>query len=449
MSRSPRASLWQPRSLQVLVHLESILLSIVMFASFSPLTPRPRQLRSLPPGFIRLGEFPFPIVISVGAILCITVLGVMGRRLPRGIALKILYTLLGFGLSWLAILLGGRGLVIFPPLLLIVVIRGCLLFSWPGRLTVAAGAFSSFVLMQSMALMLLKPLGVGLAELGRMPRRPISPEAAERLFQTRLNASFNATLLFALVLGFVLLMVGTLLNEKRSRDRLAQANQKLRRYALLAEDQATLQERNRIAREMHDSVGHSLTAQSIQLENVALLLRKDLDQAETRLQQARQLGKEALRNVRQSVATLRSHPLQGKTLTTALQQLIDEFQRNTQIEIALRGEFERNGELQPPSAVLDLPSEIKTALYRVVQEGLTNITKHSQATTVVLDLRATATGLQLLLSDNGVGFDPSLNTTGFGLQSMAERVRAIGGTFQLTSQPGEGSQVQVDIPLMH
>jgi signal transduction histidine kinase len=444
--------------LKVLAQLEWILLAIALLASFSPagrLRPPLRTLGvpqnpPLPPGFIQLQGAPFPIVLSVGAIACLVILGLMGQRLPdRPPWLKLLYTLAGFMLSWLTLLLGGRGATVFPPLLLIVVIRGCLLFPQLGRWAVALLAFGSFVLMQSLAVMRLKPLGIELMRLPRLPGpRRLPPEIIDGLLW---NAALNASLLFGLVLTFVLLTVGTLLNEKESRDRLALANQQLRRYALLAEDQATLQERNRIAREMHDSVGHSLTAQSIQLENVARLLHNDPHQAEKRLQQARQLGKEALQNVRHSVASLRSHPLQGKPLITALQELAAEFHRNTHIEIQLQDELtsgssEFQASQAPSAPVPSLPLEIETALYRIVQEGLTNITKHAQATCVQLSLRRTPERLCLELSDNGVGFDPSQNTTGFGLQGMAERIRAVGGTFRLKSQAGAGSQIAFEIP---
>lgn len=120
-----------------------------------------------------------------------------------------------------------------------------------------------------------------------------------------LNLTLNAALLFGLVLVFVLLLVNALLAERQSRQKLAIANEQLQQYALRIEDQTKLQERNRIARKIHDSVGHSLTAQSIQLENALMFLQSNRDKAQAFLKEAPRLGTDALREVRQSIATLR------------------------------------------------------------------------------------------------------------------------------------------------
>jgi signal transduction histidine kinase len=272
------------------------------------------------------------------------------------------------------------------------------------------------------------------------PERLTSPRlprhwSAEQAQAAVLNLTINSALMFGLVLTFVLLMVGTILAERQSRDRLALANDRLRRYALLAENQATLQERTRIAREIHDSVGHTLTAQSIQLENVAMWVAQDLSRATDHLQKARALGKEALKNVRQSVAALRQHPLLGQSLPKALEKLTGEFERTTSIQILSKVQLQQS-----------LPTEQAIALYRIVQEAMTNIAKHSHATQVQLQLTEHATELELSVEDNGQGFDPTVNTTGFGLQSMRERTEALGGTFQILSQLTQGCRVQLTLP---
>lgn len=141
--------------------------------------------------------------------------------------------------------------------------------------------------------------------------------------------AFNSALLFGLVLAFILLLVGAVLAEHESKAKLVAANRRLRTYALQIENQATLQERNRIAREIHDSVGHYLTAQSIQLENTAVFLTKEPNKAANHLTKARQLGKEALANIRASVATLRTNPLQERSLYEILNQLISDFKLHT------------------------------------------------------------------------------------------------------------------------
>jgi signal transduction histidine kinase len=160
-----------------------------------------------------------------------------------------------------------------------------------------------------------------------------------------------------------------------TREKLATANYRLRQYALTIESQAALQERNRIAREIHDSVGHCLTAQSIQLENVAVFLSQDTEKAKHYLEKARQLGKEALQNVRSSVAALRNDSWQGRSLDSAVKEMSQKFVQTT--DISLQSQI---------SLSTSVPLEMATALYRTIQEALTNIAKHSQATQVLLKL---------------------------------------------------------------
>ena len=92
-------------------------------------------------------------------------------------------------------------------------------------------------------------------------------------------------------------------------------------------------------------------------------------------------------------------------------------------------------------------TEISTALYRIIQESLTNIYKHSAATQVSIDLRENPEAIQLQINDNGQGFNPERNTTGFGLRGMRERTVALGGQFFLASQSGKGCRITVLIPL--
>ncbi|MDJ0616962.1 MAG: sensor histidine kinase [Calothrix sp. MO_192.B10] len=430
--------IWKKHPFRLLFYLELTLLGISLLAAFSPLFPHRFHLQNPPniPDILTPITLPSlgirfrPIVIPI-----IAALAALGLRLPFGSRFaQVMYTSLGFGLSWLAVLLGGRGERVFPSLLLVVVIRACLMFPWKGRILVAIAAYGSFLMMLFMSFIGMTPFGIPLGR--RLPR--LLRRMPDELVQPFLiNLKLNSALLFALVLMFVLLLVGTLLAEKQSRQQLSLANRRLREYALLIENQATLQERNRIAREIHDSVGHSLTAQSIQLENVAMLLDdQDVEQATQHLQKARQLGKEALQNVRQSVATLRNHPLGGQPLTVALTKLVQECEKTNGIQI--------NSEI---NLSYPLSTEISTAIYRVIQEALTNISKHSHADKVRLILKEKTTGILVSIKDNGQGFNPQENTTGFGLQGMRERIEVLGGHLDLTSQPGKGCKIQFEIPL--
>jgi signal transduction histidine kinase len=350
-------------------------------------------------------------------IISLITFGLMGLSLPTNNRItKIIYT---FGEICLLLTTGfssGRTTRLFPFLYIILVIRSCLIFQLPGRLLVT---FISFILFLSTLT-------------NRASNLSLSPQAQERFWFFTLSL----ILLFGLSLVFVLLLMNTVLSERQSRENLAIANAKLRQYALKIENQATLEERNRIAREIHDSLGHSLTALNLQLETAVKLFPSNPTKAQTFLARAKELGSKALQDVRQSVSTMRSHPLQEKSLAEAISILVEDFHRS-------------NGILPSYQISLEypLPLEVNTAIYRIIQESFTNISKYAQATAVNLVLTTANGNLQLIIQDNGRGFNPQQNTTGFGLQSMRDRTLGLGGELQINSGDGAGCQIIVDLPL--
>ena len=200
-------------------------------------------------------------------------------------------------------------------------------------------------------------------------------------------------------------------------------------------EMTTLEERNRIARDIHDSLGHALVALNIQIEAALTLWDLDREQSYASLKEAKQLGASALTAVRASVADIRADALQGQLLEQALETLLQEFQQRTQIT---------------PITEIDLSTpfsnEINIAVYRIIQEGLTNICKHAQATTVHLTLKATPSELQLLLADDGGGFCLEPEHSGFGLQGMKERAAFLGGQVDIQSSSGQGCCVVASFP---
>ena len=208
-------------------------------------------------------------------------------------------------------------------------------------------------------------------------------------------------------------------------------------------EMTTLEERNRIARDIHDSLGHALVALNIQIEAALALWNSDTKQAYTSLQEAKQLGSDALNAVRNSVAEIRADALQGQLLEQALASLLQEFEQTSQIT---------------PTVSIDLswpfPNAVNIAVYRTVQEGLTNICKYAKATEVLLEIQTTATGLQLRLEDNGGGFCQSSQKSGFesgfesgfGLRGMKERAAVLGGQVDVLSTPGQGCRVVASFP---
>ncbi|OUL21031.1 two-component sensor histidine kinase [Nostoc sp. RF31YmG] len=390
---------FQNHPFRFLLYLEWILLAI---ATISAVMPYPS------PKF----SSRFPEIATASLII----FGLMGLRLPTSNKItKIIYTASEVLLILITGFVGGRASRLFPFIYIILVTRSCLIFNLPGRLVVT---FISFILF----LLTLQQ---------RLHNFPISPQAQER-FQF---FTLSLALLFGLSLIFVLLLMNTVLSERQSREELAIANEKLRQYALRIENQATLEERNRIAREIHDSLGHSLTALNLQLETALKLSQSNPNKAQSFLVRAKELGSKALQDVRQSISTMRSHPLQEQSLEQAVQGLLEDFQH-------------ANG--FSPICIINLeeslPNELKIAIYRIIQESLTNISKYAQATEVRIEIEKTPRSLRLSIQDNGKGFDFKQNTTGFGLQSMRDRTLAIGGVFNILSAPGYGCKITVDIP---
>lgn len=362
--------------------------------------------------------------VELGLILGLTI---MGLHLPQRWLSKLSYTVLELGGLLLLMLQPERLSAMTPlsPLLgMVVVIRSCQRLQGWWRVAVA------------MVVFLLHAMGV-LTQW----EMPLSPLIFQRLGMQptdwQMNAiKVNLIIFFGLVLLFVLLLVNALLSVYRSQQELAIAHEQLRAYAAKIENQATLQERNRIAREIHDSLGHTLTAQTILLENALLFLPPKAERAKEYLTTATESAYQALREVSKSVATLRTQSLQDAPLSQTIPALVK--------DICQPANIVPDYLIELPDA---LPEDTSLALYRIVQEALTNTVKHSQAQLVQVRLVAKSRCLHLQVLDNGKGFDPSKNTSGFGLRGLRERATALGGTCQIGSAPGAGCRISVMLPL--
>lgn len=363
---------------------------------------------------------PFqPSWFVFGRVVAIVLVGILGLRLPvEHLKTKILYISACFSLLLFASFQDGLSPRSIFLSLLVLVIRSCLMFNWVGQLMTLS---ISLIIYSTLLL-----------------SRPI---AAIKL--ALWDWRFSNILMFGLTLVFALMLINALLSERQSRSQLetahrelAETHAQLRQYALRIEDQATLQERNRIAREIHDGLGHTLAAQTIQINNALLYWQSDRNQSVTFLKQAKQLGSEAFLEVRKSISLLRSTPLQGQSLEGALNKLLTDFQNTTTIPITSHIQGSRH-----------LPSDVSTALFRITQESLTNISKHAQATLITVTLQHDQM-IHLSIEDNGNGFDPTQNTTGFGLQGMQERAIALGGQLQVHSQFGKGCTIVVTLPVL-
>lgn len=363
------------------------------------------------------------------ALLPLLAFGLMGLYLPQN-RQKVLQLCHALGQIFLILLLsattanGGR---IFPVVYLIMVIRSCLMFALFGRLLMAGLAFVLFA----------TGLQIRLRSLALISQT-LSPPARRHLGRVVLGLHLNFIVLFGLSLLLVVLLINALLTERQSQARLQQANETLRQSAQEIEKLAMDQERSRIARDIHDALGHSLTALNIQLESALKLAERDPGRSHQFLKAAKQLGTQALQDVRHSVAALRQDPLAGATLEKAIARLLQDLEKDSSITT-----------VQTFSLAQPLPANLKVILYRIVQEGLTNIVKHAEASHVALQLVSSTAVVTLTLEDNGNGFDPEKAGTGFGLQSMRDRTQSAGGTFIIVSpaQLGRGTRIQIALPV--
>ncbi|MBX9259315.1 sensor histidine kinase [Desmonostoc muscorum CCALA 125] len=403
-----------------LLYLEWILLAITALIAVIP--PPVRRFRPKRTDVSICSTFPDLSICNLLpelSIYSLIIFALMGLWLPKNnLKSKLIYTFIQILLILLIGLFGERFARLFPFLYIILVTRSCLIFNLPGRLFITSLSFTLFLLTTQLKYQLFSFQS--------------SPQAQERFRFFSLNWS----LVFGLSLVFVLLMMNAVLSERHSREKLAIANEKLRQYAMRIENQATLEERNRIAREIHDSLGHSLTALNLQLETALKLWPSNPIKAETFLATAKELGSKALKDVRQSVSTMRSNPLQEQSLERAIAGLAEDFHRSNGILPIYQINLEYS-----------LPPEINTAIYRITQESLTNISKYASATEVKIELTTIRSNLRLIIQDNGRGFDIRQNTTGFGLHSMRDRTLALGGEFNINSTPGSGCKIIVNIPL--
>ncbi len=356
--------------------------------------------------------------IPVVHLLILLTLLVMGLALHKvKPSLAYLYTALQMGLILLGTTLGY--LHILPTLYLIVMIRSCFLFQPPGRFIVAGLSFIFFAIHQVQYLMTIMPL--------RLPMLN-----AQRIWMHQ----FAEFLMFGLSLVLVSRLVSTLIAERRTQEKLAQAHNQLRQYSLQIEELAAVQERNRIAREIHDSLGHALTNLNVQIQAVLKLWQHNPQEAHLFLEQAQQLGTMAMQEVRQSVSTLRADQQEEPPLQEAIATLLQEFRQCTGIPIT-----------SSTHLTTSLSPQVTRTLFRLTQEALTNICKHAQATTAHLELKADLDKVYLAIADNGQGFSYHQNASGYGLQGMEERVAAMNGDFHLETAPGQGCQITVSLPL--
>jgi two-component system NarL family sensor kinase len=201
-----------------------------------------------------------------------------------------------------------------------------------------------------------------------------------------------------------------------------------------------VEERNRLAREIHDTLAQGLTATTLQLESADALLDADSSSERARepLRRALSLTQANLEEARRSVLDLRATPLEGRSLSEALRVLVKRWEADT-------GTSTRYGVV---NGGRPLPPQVEVALYRICQEALANVARHAEAGRVGVRLVATPEQVRLIVEDDGRGFGTSgMSGDHHGLVGMNERAKMLGGSLDVSSSPDAGTRVEVTVPL--
>ncbi|HEX5236529.1 MAG TPA: two-component regulator propeller domain-containing protein [Silvibacterium sp.] len=241
----------------------------------------------------------------------------------------------------------------------------------------------------------------------------------------RLRPYFYQTIWFYLLLAAVIALLGYAIYLWRVRHVESRFN-------------AVLAERNRIAREIHDTLAQGFVAVSVQLQIVGRTLSQSTDAAHKHLDEAQELVRSGLEDARRAIWELRSQNAQNRDLASQLLQMSDRVAAPSEI----KSQVEVHGTYRP------LPENIESELLRIAQEAVTNVVRHAAATKIEIDLRFSRRRVRVTIADNGRGFAgeaPSVADGHFGITGMDERARQIGGSVTVTSRRGEGTRVDIEI----
>ena len=248
---------------------------------------------------------------------------------------------------------------------------------------------------------------------------------------------FTGALMRIALLYLVPLLVSILAQrERKQHAELEAAHQRLRRHTATVEQLAVSRERNRLARDLHDTLAHSLAALSVQLEALRTLLTHDPAAAQDALNGVTTLARNGLEESRQAIQALRTDPLKTLGLVGALRGMLQNFQARTgvQADLTVAG--------QEP----DLTDEEVQALFRIAEESLTNVERHAAAQQVTVRLAFGSDRIDLVIRDDGVGFDPAaVDPDRYGLTGIQERAAMIGATFRVRSRQGGGTEVRCSL----
>ncbi|KTD84954.1 sensor histidine kinase [Paenibacillus etheri] len=225
-------------------------------------------------------------------------------------------------------------------------------------------------------------------------------------------------------------------NQVTTLQRLSTNNAKLAEQARVS---AIMEERQRLARELHDAVSQQLFAISMTATAVGRTLEKDFDKAQRQIALIEEMSAVAQSEMRALLLHLRPVYLEGKGLAQGLQELIKELKVKVPIEIV----FEMDPDVQ-------LLKGVENHLFRIVQEAISNTLRHAKAEKMEIRLHRRGDTVRLTLRDDGIGFElDESKQTSYGLSNMQERMNEIGGSIQFITAPGKGMRIEITVPLVN
>ncbi len=260
-------------------------------------------------------------------------------------------------------------------------------------------------------------------------------------YTQNLETTMAALPIYAAGVFFIMIFTQVAIGEEQARHEvnrligdLEAANARLREFAIQVEDLTITKERNRLAREIHDGLGHYLTTINMQIQAASAVMQQDPTTAHSMLLKAQNLSQEALQDVRRSVNALRSSSEESLPLKNRIDRLLEDGEMaNLHTEFTIQGNYR------------ELDSKKSITLYRAAQEGFSNTRKHASATlfSITLDF-ANPDTVRMTLQDNGKGTDRIEG--GFGLIGLHERLTLVDGNCEIFTSKGEGFTLQITVP---
>ena len=260
----------------------------------------------------------------------------------------------------------------------------------------------------------------------------------DRLDEPRLIVFYFITIIRTVCFIVVGIFINQLItNLRRQQESLKSANNQLAHYASTLESLTISRERNRMSRELHDTVVHSLSGLSVQLETTRAYLDVNPETARTLLDQSLETTRAGLQETRRALKELRASPLDDLGLIIALRKMIE--------TAAERGKLDLD--LSLPEQDIILPPDVEQCVYRITQEAVENVVHHANAQHLAVRLVVDEAEIRLTVEDDGIGFNPEnrISSGHFGLKGMRERAQLVDGVLSIDSKPHTGTTIRLVI----